>query len=246
VSSDGTVSRPSFTSGDESGTLIATVRKGSESNTLNFAITVIKLPISDTESVNSVADDIVNYITFADGDSDSSVSDDITLSTSGAHGTSITWNTDGHPNIDSSGNVNTHSAMWWLPVGHGVTGDIVATITRNGVSVQETYSVTVISESVASAPTPGTIRFPGRNVEFPRPFGGDALEHFEIQYRQEIGNSLRGWLSAPTPSSFEATDSTVSFSWSTTSIPPGNYQFRFRLSRNGVTGPWGTSLVSGY
>ena len=250
VSSNGTVSRPPFMSGDESGTLVATVRKGSESSSVNFPITVVRLPMSDTESVNSVADDIVNYIIFADGDSDSSVTDDVTLSTSGAHDTSIMWNTDGHPNIDSLGNVNTHSAMWWLPIGHGVTGDIVATITKNSVSVQETYSVVVISESVDSPPTPASYTFPGRSIQFPRPFGGEALEHFDIQYRQQTSDgfghtSLGAWLDAPA-ASFSASSTHIQFSWSTASIPIGNYQFRFRLNRNGVIGSWASTPITGY
>ncbi|MCG8452785.1 MAG: hypothetical protein MI717_06370, partial [Spirochaetales bacterium] len=138
VSSDGTVSRPSFTSGDESGTLIATVRKGSESNTLNFAITVIKLPISDSESVSLASTALA--ITYVAGDSATSVTGNLSLPVSGLHGTTVSWDASALSAVTDSGQVTQPS----FSAGNQ-SGNLIATISKGTQSQDKTFSITVIS-----------------------------------------------------------------------------------------------------
>ncbi|HEY3377166.1 MAG TPA: VCBS repeat-containing protein [Armatimonadota bacterium] len=89
VSTRGLVVRPSFTVGDQSVTLTATAKKGTESGTKTFALTVLKLPITDPEVV--ALDLAALAIGYADGDSATSVTQALTLPGSGEHGAVITW-----------------------------------------------------------------------------------------------------------------------------------------------------------
>ncbi|WP_168120814.1 leucine-rich repeat domain-containing protein, partial [Paenibacillus sp. HB172176] len=92
VGEDGAVVRPSYTTGDASVTLTATIAKGSESVTKTFVLTVVKLAQSDAEAV--AADKLALEIAYESGDSASSVTQDVGLPTSGGSGTTVTWSSD--------------------------------------------------------------------------------------------------------------------------------------------------------
>ncbi|WP_346768774.1 immunoglobulin-like domain-containing protein, partial [Paenibacillus sp. HB172176] len=144
VGEDGTVVRPSYTTGDASVTLTATIAKGSESATKVFALTVVKLAQSDAEAV--AADKLALEIAYASGDSASSVTQDVGLPTSGANGTTITWSSDAPGVVGEDGTVVRPSYT---------TGDasvtLTATIAKGSESATKTFALTVVKLAQSDA-----------------------------------------------------------------------------------------------
>ncbi len=103
VSTAGAVTRPSFSSGDALVTLTATISKGSESDTKDFILTIIKAPQTDAEAV--AADKAVLDIIYASGDSALSVTGNLTLVATGPCETTITWSSDDTDVIADNGTV---------------------------------------------------------------------------------------------------------------------------------------------
>ncbi|MEN6327249.1 MAG: immunoglobulin-like domain-containing protein, partial [Syntrophomonas sp.] len=79
ITNDGTVSRPSFSAGDAHVTLTASLSKSGITDTKQFPLNVVKLPISDVEAV--AADKAALAIAFAPGDSAGSVTQSVYLPT---------------------------------------------------------------------------------------------------------------------------------------------------------------------
>ena len=245
VTDSGVVSRPSYTTGSESGTLVATVSKGIESTAVNFPITVTRLPITDQEAVNLVANDIMSYVEYAEGEGGAAgVTSDITLLTDGAHGTSIVWNTNRHPQIDSDGSVDTSVSDWWITVGSGVNASLEASISKNGIVARRTFAISVTVETVPSPPVPSsfsrlnTASF--RYIQFPRANGVDTVSNIEVEYRSFSSGSWSSWAST-NPGDVRFLTSYISLGWSSAGLPTGTYQFRVRITRNSRTGSWGTT-----
>jgi len=146
VAADGTVTRPSYTTGDVTVTLTATIAKGSESATKTFELTVTKLAQSDAEAV--AADKAALEVSYAAGDSESSVTQDVGLSSSGSSGTTITWSSDKLGVIATDGTVTRPSYT---------TGDatvtLTATIAKGSASETKTFELTVtkLAQSDAEA-----------------------------------------------------------------------------------------------
>ncbi|HEU5139781.1 MAG TPA: immunoglobulin-like domain-containing protein [Bacillales bacterium] len=89
ITDNGTVTRPSFTQGDQTVTMTATIENGTATDTKEFVVTVIALPITDAEAVQLDKDSLA--IGYAEGDSADSVTQDITLETIGENESTITW-----------------------------------------------------------------------------------------------------------------------------------------------------------
>ncbi|MDH5721587.1 MAG: DUF1566 domain-containing protein [Spirochaetia bacterium] len=103
IANDGTVTRPSFTSGDTVVTLTATIVRNTAIETKEFTLTVIKLPESDDEAITA---DLANIaIIYEPGDSESNVTQNISLPTSGSSGTTISWASDNTSIINTDGTV---------------------------------------------------------------------------------------------------------------------------------------------
>ena len=143
VASDGSVTRPSYSSGDSNGSIIATITKGGASTTKSFSLTVVKNAIDDATAVSEAATSLA--IGYASGDSASSVTSNISLPASGLHSTSVSWNTSGNSAIGPDGSV----ARPGFSSGD-TTGSLVATIMKGSSSVTKTFSLTVIKLSPTS------------------------------------------------------------------------------------------------
>jgi len=129
ITSDGTVTRPSFTEGNQAITLIATITKGSESIPKEFMITVLKLPITDAESVANVK------ATLDLGDT-SAVTSNLTLPTE-IDGVGISWSSSGDA-ISNTGVINPSDYT-----GSDKTVTLIATFTKGDASDTKEFTIVV-------------------------------------------------------------------------------------------------------
>ncbi|MCG8453001.1 MAG: hypothetical protein MI717_07465 [Spirochaetales bacterium] len=137
ITNDGTVNRPSYTAGNESGTIVATVRKGAETDTVNFPVTVLALPITNAESVTLASAAI--QVIYSSGDTSTSVTGDLTLSTTGLHGTSVAWNAAALSSVTNTGTVSRPSF-----VSGNESGTLVATVSKGSETNTLSFSITVL------------------------------------------------------------------------------------------------------
>jgi endoglucanase Acf2 len=135
VSNTGVVTRPSYTSGNKTVTLTATLTKGTATTTKSFTVTVIALTMTDTDAVN--ADKNALAIGYASGDSATSVKSKLTLPTTGANGTTITWASSNTAVVSTTGVVTRPSA--------NTNVTLTATIKKGTVSSTKSFTVTVIA-----------------------------------------------------------------------------------------------------
>ncbi len=137
IANDGAVTRPAA---DATVTLTATITKNEASDTKTFTLTVLKdAGLSDTESVAAAKTALV--ITYAQGDSATSVTQDMTLPTTGASGTTISWTSS-----DTAVNANDGAVTRPDFIGADTSVTLTATITKNSASDTKTFTLTVIKK----------------------------------------------------------------------------------------------------
>lgn len=146
INEDGTVNRPSYLTGDTDIILTATITKGDTSTTKTFKLKVIKLPITDLESVNLAEESLT--IGYSPGDSESGVKQKLILPTSGPEATTITWSSNPAGSILEDGTVIRSSK-----VNKDIT--VTATISKNGVTTTKEFHVTIL-KTLASVTNPAT------------------------------------------------------------------------------------------
>jgi hypothetical protein len=152
VATNGTVNRPTHTAGDQNIELNATISKGASSTVKSFALTVIALPISDTESVVNAANDLTFDDIKLTNPNEGYITTDLNLSTVGTYGTTISWATTNGTFIETNGTVNRPA----FTDGHQAV-TLTATFTKNLMHADKPFTLTVISlpatdaESVARA-----------------------------------------------------------------------------------------------
>jgi len=136
IADNGQVTRPSAAVGDQFVTLTATITKGSVTYTQTFDVTVKAAPQTDAEAV--AEDKSALTINFGGNDIATNVTQDLTLPTTGANGTTITWSSNAPSVIADNGQVTRPSAA---------AGDqfvtLTATITKGSVTDIQTFDVTV-------------------------------------------------------------------------------------------------------
>ncbi|ADL52995.1 immunoglobulin-like domain-containing protein [Clostridium cellulovorans] len=141
ISSTGVVTRPSFTEGDATVILTATISKGLITATKVFNVTVTKQPPTDTESV--ALDKSSLKVGYAPSDSFDTVTQDVVLPTLGTNGTTITWNSSDSSVVSNGGTVT-------RPI--YTNGDasitLTATITKGLVTDTKTFNITVIKNPI--------------------------------------------------------------------------------------------------
>lgn len=147
--STGNVTRPDYGSGDASVTLTATVSKEVESDTKDFALTVIEAPMTDALAVNLTIDDLdIGDISFALGNDEDFVTADFTAPTSGLHGTAVSWSSNSSA-ISFSGGTATVTQPSYGSGNESV--HITATVSKGAEWDTESYNVSV--EQSFSPPT---------------------------------------------------------------------------------------------
>ena len=156
IADTGAVTRPAANAADATVTLTATITKNTESDTKEFTLTVLKdAGLSDTESVAAAKTALV--ITYAQGDSETSVTQDMTLPTTGASGTTISWTSSDTAVIANNGAVTRPAAN-----AADATVTLTATITKNEASDTKIFTLTVIKKDTVEANrAPGAPAFSG-------------------------------------------------------------------------------------
>lgn len=132
VATNGTVTRPTFTAGNVTGNLTATITKGASTDTKIFAVTVLAMPINDIESVAAAK------AALTLGDTSAVTASNITLPTTGASGTTISWSSDAPGVVNNTGSVTIPD--FGAPAG---TATLTATIMKGVATDTETFNVTV-------------------------------------------------------------------------------------------------------
>lgn len=148
ITSEGKVNRPSHLNGNLEIILTATISKGDSLVTKIFKVTVIKLPITDLESVNLAKESLT--IGYSPGESASSIKQKISLATVGPEETTITWSSNPAGSILEDGTVIRPSSS-----DKNIT--ITATITKNGTTTTKDFHVTILKEPIVDVePAPSS------------------------------------------------------------------------------------------
>ncbi|WP_255314420.1 immunoglobulin-like domain-containing protein [Bacillus sp. FJAT-26390] len=146
----GTVVRPSYTQGDATVTLTATISKGSATDTKTFTLTVVKLAQTNAEAVAEAKAAL--EVGYLGSDSAASVTSNVTLNTSGTSGTNVVWSSDSAAVDAANGTVLRPSYTQG-----DATVTLTATISKGGVTDTKTFTLTVVklaqtnAEAVAEA-----------------------------------------------------------------------------------------------
>lgn len=133
----GEVTRPSYTNGNVNVTLIATITKGNESVTKEFIVTVLKLPITDAESVANVKRGL-------DLGDTSALTSNLTLPTE-IDGVTITWSSSGDA-ISNTGVINPSDYT-----GNDKTATLIATLTKGNASDTKEFTIVVPKLAITDA-----------------------------------------------------------------------------------------------
>jgi tetratricopeptide (TPR) repeat protein len=143
ITSGGVVSRPSYTVGDTTVTLTATITKDGVSDTKNYELTVKALPISNAES--AALDKNLIEIGYKEGDDKDTVKGDLGLVFVGDHGSTITWSSVPSGFIDGTTGKVTRPA----------DGNQVVTLTatiQNGSSIETiSFTLTILQGGLEDA-----------------------------------------------------------------------------------------------
>ncbi len=141
IDNDLKVTQPSYTEGDATVTLTATITHDTVTtvkDTKEFVVTVKAADITADEEI--ALDRAALEIGFADGDSISSVTSNLTLPTSGDNGTTISWASSNETIIKTDGTVT-------RPSGIDVQVTLKATISKSGgTDATKVFVVTVLGE----------------------------------------------------------------------------------------------------
>ncbi|MHC0039772.1 immunoglobulin-like domain-containing protein, partial [Pseudoneobacillus sp. C159] len=100
---DGTVTRPTYTQGDQTVTLTATILKNGAVDTKLFTLKLPKLPMSDSEAVG--LDKAELEIGYSGQDDANSVTKNVLLKTAGQNGTTISWSSNASGFVAADGKV---------------------------------------------------------------------------------------------------------------------------------------------
>lgn len=183
VDSTGTVVRPAYSTGNKQVQLTATVERGTAKATRTFTLTVVKLPQTDIEAV--AADKEALAIGFSGLDSAATVTQDVKLASSGANGTTISWQSSVPQTISTAGVVTRPDYTGESDV--EVT--LNATISKGAISETKTFTLTVkivLQEQTVTYESNGGSALPSQNV-----YWGRLIEEPEAPTR--VGYSFEGW-----------------------------------------------------
>lgn len=145
VAPDGTISRPSYTHGDEKVTLTATISMDMELTTKVFGITVKAADPTDYERVNEDYEWLNNTLILNGNESLTNVTSDLYLPVLGPKGSAISWATSDDQWVDLSGKVTRPSySQGYQPV------TLTATVSMGSVSYTRIFII-LVAEYVTDA-----------------------------------------------------------------------------------------------
>jgi hypothetical protein len=137
VAVDGTVTRPSYTQGDQEVTLTATIQRSTVTEVKLFTVFLPHLPMSDAEAVE--IEKGLLEIGYNDNNHADSVTTNVMLKTTGQHGTTIAWSSNLPAYVTPDGKVTRPE---YFQGNLKVT--VTATITKGSASTTKTFVLTLI------------------------------------------------------------------------------------------------------
>lgn len=140
ISETGTVSRPSYTDGDQVVVLTGTIIKGTEEVIVEYTVTVPALPATDAEAVEMDKNAIDEDLILGDNPSIAQITIDLNLPQNGTNGATIVWSSNKQNVIQNTGTVNRPTNT----EGNS-TVTLTATIFRGDVRETISFVVTVIA-----------------------------------------------------------------------------------------------------
>jgi hypothetical protein len=149
VAIDGAVTRPLNTSTDALVTLTATISLNGTQATKVFYVNVLKqTSFNDAEAV--AADKAALELGYSNGDTAAGVTKNLTLPQTGLNNTNITWSSNNAAIV-----INEASGVVTRPanLAGDVTVTLTATITRENVSEQKSFQVTVLKNGKTATPS---------------------------------------------------------------------------------------------
>lgn len=145
----GQVARPSYSTGDVTVKLTATVVKGDATETKTFTLKVLRLNQSDAEAVAEAAEAL--ELNYAMNDSANAVTHNIGLPLNGILGTTVSWLTDTPERLTATGVI---SRPAFGQGNRAVT--LTAKIQRGSVQVTKDFVVKVLEWPANAAPSSGS------------------------------------------------------------------------------------------
>ncbi|MBU2513986.1 DUF1566 domain-containing protein [bacterium] len=139
ITEDGSITRPSYSDGDKTVTLTATITKGTESSTISYTFTVIALPQNATEAVSAAKEDLLQETILNENSAVNNVKNDLSLPNSGSNETTIVWSSSDETVISNNGEV---SRPTFFEGDQTIT--LTATITKDGATETKSFTITVI------------------------------------------------------------------------------------------------------
>ena len=149
VSIAGVVARPSSAQGNTEVTLTATISKGVEQTIKVFTVTVIAADQTDEESVVLDKAALTFDVIQGTNTAEDNIAYNLSLPTSGANGTVITW-------VSSNTTVVSNTGEVTIPAGVNADVDLTATITKNEASDTVVFNLTVIATQTGIIQEDGT------------------------------------------------------------------------------------------
>lgn len=138
ITATGTVTRADYPLGDRQVTLTAIISRGNISQEWRCTLTVLQKEITPQQSVE--ADAAAIEIGYGAGDSESGIIHDLVLPTSGANGTTITWESSLPSVLDASGKVNRTTS--------NRTVTLTATVTKEDAVEKREFKI-VVNKKIA-------------------------------------------------------------------------------------------------
>ncbi|WP_139999673.1 immunoglobulin-like domain-containing protein [Paenibacillus paridis] len=202
VGTTGTITRPAFLTGDTTVTLTAELTFNGESKTKEFVIKVIKESITAIESVE--ADTASLSVGFVPGDSAASVTQNISLPTTGANGTAITWTSTESTVIATNGTVNRPAKT-----ANDVIVTLTATITKDGEQETKTFTVNVMKQTTFTDKESVEADNASLNVGFvPGDSAASVTQNLSLPITGANGTTISWSSTAPTVIAADGTDAT--------------------------------------
>ena len=138
VQSGGNVTRPSYSDGNKTLTITATITKGDAQTSKDFTLTIIRNDPTDQEAVSLASSDLTDSQVLNNNSSWSNILTDLNFPTSGSWNASINWSTNNSA-IASDGGI-TRPAF----DASNVSVEVTATITRGSAETTKSFNATVI------------------------------------------------------------------------------------------------------
>ena len=139
IAANGTVTRPTYTQGDQTVTLTALITKGSSSDTVSYTATVKALDPNDLEAVD-ISFSWLTWDIIKNGNTDmDSVVDDLDLPDEGPWNIAISWTSSNTNVVSNNGDVVSRL----FPGEKKIT--LTAAISRGEIIVQKTFELTVLT-----------------------------------------------------------------------------------------------------